>query len=176
MSNIETKNMQITKGRNGSWLVALQADQGSYKVTLRNGRPTCTCIDFGVHHLKCRHIIAVETFLRNKIESIKPKTKRKSYPQNWSAYNESQQDEKQLFMRLLSDMCNDIEEPTYSFGRPHTPLGDMIFSCALKVYSLYSLRRFMTDIRIAKDIGFLDKIPCFTSVGKFFQDKNMTRV
>lgn len=175
MMGIQTTNTcRIIKSKNG-WLVPSQSGRGSYTVALRNDRPTCTCIDFGVHHLKCKHIFAVEAFLRNKLEN-KSKTERRTYPQDWAAYNEAQQNEKQLFMRLLADMCNDIEEPYYTFGRPHTPLGDMIFCCALKVYSLFSLRRFMTDIRMAQEMEFLSNLPCFTSIGKFFQNRNITNV
>jgi transposase len=168
---------QIKRSVDG-WIVPLHGGRRTCLVTLSNGRPACTCLDFGVHRTKCRHIVAVEEFLKEGIEneSSVHKTERKTYSQNWPAYNQSQQNEKQLFMRLLSDMCKDIEEPYYTFGRPHTPLGNMIFCCALKIYSLYSLRRFMTDIRMAQEMGFLSNLPCFTSIGKFFQNRSITNV
>src|SRR3989344_651042 len=46
----------------------------------------------------------------------------------------------------------------------------------MKVYSTFSLRRFMSDIRIAKEMGYLDKIPCYASVGHFFQKKELTPI
>lgn len=170
------RTLRIKRGK-GGWWVPSQTGHESNLVVFRDGRPSCTCLAFGMRQIKCRHIFAVEYFLRKEIEKKRsPKTVRKTYPQNWPAYDEAQKNEKSLFMRLLADMCKGIIEPDYVFGRPNTPFSDMAFCCAFKVYSLYSLRRFATDMEIARERGFVDKVPCFTSIGKFFQNRSMTRV
>jgi transposase len=168
---------RIRKIKDG-WIVPSQTSYESNLVMFKDGKPTCTCLDFGIRQIKCKHIFAVESFLKKTIENEKnkPKTERKTYKQNWPSYDEAQQNEKSLFMRLLADMCSEIEEPTYMFGRPPVPFSDMAFCCAFKVYSLYSLRRFTTDMEIARERGFVDKVPCFTSVGKFFQNRRMTKI
>ena len=75
--------------------------------------------------------------------------------QNWPAYNSAQIQEKEFFMRLLHELCNDVEEPLYTFGRPRKSRTDMIFASALKVYTTFSLRRFMTDMKIAIEKGYI---------------------
>ena len=53
---------------------------------------------------------------------------------------------------------------------------DMTFASALKVYSTFSLRRFMTYLREAKEDGHIGKAPSFASVGHFMQRKDVTPV
>ena len=81
---------------------------------------------------------------------------RKTYPQNWRAYNAAQTHEKAKFQELLSELCTDIKEPVRSRnGRPRLPLDDAIFCACFKVYSTVSGRRFMTDLREAQAKGFI---------------------
>jgi len=79
-------------------------------------------------------------------------------------------------MKLLADLCKDVEEPLYTFGRPRLQLKDMVFSSALKVYSTFSLRRFMGDAKIAVEKGYLNKQSSFTAVGKYIQNEKLTSV
>jgi len=53
-------------------------------------------------------------------------------------------------MKLLKDLCDNVEQPKYKFGRQNLPISEMIFSSALKVYSTFSLRRFMNNVKITK--------------------------
>ena len=39
---------------------------------------------------------------------------RKTYPQDWPAYNAAQTSEKDTFMVLLADLCANIPQPEYS--------------------------------------------------------------
>jgi len=96
------------------------------------------------------------------------------YAQDWKAYNTAQCSEKPIFMKLLSELCHYIEQPEYSFGRPSIPLSDMIFCSAMKVYSMHSLRRFMGDLQVAEERGYMGKTPCFASIGHFLQREDMT--
>ncbi len=99
-----------------------------------------------------------------------------TYSQDWPVYNKSQQEEKAKLMELLFGILDSIDEPAYDFGRPKMPLHDMIFASALKVYSQFSLRRFMTDLKFAKEQEFVDYTPCFASVGHFMQREDITPI
>ena len=62
--------------------------------------------------------------------------------QEWSTYDDAQMHEQERFVILLRDLCNGIEQPTQTFGRPRLPLSDIVFAVAYKVYSTMSGRRF----------------------------------
>ena len=57
---------------------------------------------------------------------------RKTYPQDWPAYNAAQTSEKDSFMALLSDLCAGIPQPEHGVGRPRLPLADMVYTGTLK--------------------------------------------
>ena len=76
-------------------------------------------------------------------------SKRKTYPQNWPAYNAAQTSEKDTFHSLLANLCSHVQQPTYTFGRPRFPLADMVYVGAIKVYSGFSARRFNCDVQEA---------------------------
>lgn len=98
------------------------------------------------------------------------------WTQNWVAYDQAQTREKTLFMELLYDLCQEIEEPAQAMGRPRLLLSDMIFASALKVFSTFSLRRFISDMRIAKEKEYVIKVPCFASIGHFLQSPKLTPI
>lgn len=79
-------------------------------------------------------------------------------------------------MPLLAELCKGVNESKYKFGRPPYPASDMLFSAIFKVYSTRSLRRFMGDLKIAKEKGYIDKVPCFASIGHFMQRKEITSI
>ena len=75
---------------------------------------------------------------------------------------------------MLRDLCNGIEQP-------HKHLADldcrclMLFSStAYKVYSTMSGRRFMTDLREAKDKGLVAKSPSCTSEFRSLENPELT--
>jgi transposase len=61
-------------------------------------------------------------------------------------------------------------------GRPRTPLSDRIFASAFKVYSTVSGRRFMTDLREAKQRGLISTLPNFCSISRFLESEELTPV
>jgi transposase len=97
-----------------------------------------------------------------------------TYTQNWPAYNKSQLNEKLFFMRLLEDLCSQVEQPKYNFGRPQLPYSDMIFGIAIKIYTTFSYRRFMSDMKIAKRLKFVEKVPCYSSLSNFMNKRELT--
>ena len=62
-------------------------------------------------------------------------TKRTTYPQNWSAYNDAQTHEQDKFQVLLADLCSGLSLTQPKTGRPRLPLSDAVFNIVFKVYS-----------------------------------------
>lgn len=93
---------------------------------------------------------------------------KKTYGQLWPAYNLAQVNEKTTFCRLLYDACAGVPELPQSSGRSRLPVADMLFCMALKVYCLVSCRRFMCDLRMAYEQGFLSRLPRYNSIFSYF--------
>jgi transposase len=162
---------QRTDGRHGNY----------YLVKPDPAKPECTCPDFQHRQDRCKHIFAVEyTIQREETadgETVVTETlrvSRKTYSQDWPSYNKAQVDEKDLFQRLLHQLCLGIGEPSQAMGRPRVPLQDMIFSSAFKVYSTVSARRFMTDLRGAFAKGYISKLPCYNTIFNYFESEILT--
>jgi len=156
---------------NNYWIVGSQTSFKAYKVSFNGHEPKCNCPDCTLRKSKCKHIYAVEFYIKRQIDEEGKITETKgikvSYTQKWSAYNKSQTNEKLIFMKLLKDLCENIEQPKYKFGRPTLPFSDMLFGSVMKVYTGFSLRRFMSDMKIAQDYGLVDKVPCYSSLSNF---------
>ena len=101
---------------------------------------------------------------------------RLTYPQDWPAYNLAQTSEKDTFMALLADLCANIPQPEYSFGRPRLPLADMVYTGALKVYTGFSARRFDSDVRDAHRKGFIGVKPAFNMVNRYIANPGLRSV
>lgn len=52
----------------------------------------------------------------------------------------------------------------------------MVFSSALKVYSTFSLRRFSTDMKDAKEKGYIEKVPYYPTVARYMESQGLTQV
>lgn len=102
--------------------------------------------------------------------------KRTTYPQNWQAYDSAQSTELVSFLRLLSELCKNVKQPEYEFGRPTLPLSDMVFASALKVYSTFSLRRFMSYMEKAVTEGYVDNLCSYSSVSNYMRKKELTSI
>jgi transposase len=178
-------NMREEKGRAIAQNKAITKVEGGYLVDSQNSNKkyfvdehldSCTCPDCLTRKVRCKHAFAVQYYLQ-KVTIKKGVTKveatRITYPQAWSAYNKSQETEKTRFMELLSDLVQTTKKEEYVFGRPKTSDQDMLFSSALKVYTQFSLRRFMSDLNEAKEKGLVEKKPCFASVGHYMQKESL---
>lgn len=159
----------------GGYLVDSQNSNKKYFV--EEATKNCTCPDCLTRKVKCKHAFAVQFFLHKVVTKkgvTTVQTERLTYPQAWSAYNKSQETEKTGFMELLSDLVQTTEQKEYVFGRPKISDQDMLFASALKVYTQFSLRRFMSDLNEAKEKGLIQEKPCFASVGHYIQNKSIT--
>lgn len=101
---------------------------------------------------------------------------RKTYPQNWAAYNAAQTTEKEHFLNLLHALCLTIKDPLQTNGRPRLPISDALFSICYKIYSTVSGRRFMSDLRDAQEKGFIKRTPHFNSLFNYLENPELTPI
>lgn len=179
---------KIRQSKSGLWLVPSQSGPGEYSVDLADmDKPACTCPDFEERNKPCKHIFAVAYFIVRKqnpdgsttvTETVTvTETKRRTYKQNWPAYNEAQTNEQDRFQELLRDLCAGIQEPAAQRrGRPSIPLRDAIFAAAFKVYSCFSGRRFMSDLREAHKREMISRVPHYNSIFNYLEDDGLTPV
>lgn len=162
-----------------------------YEVDPNPQAPRCTCPDFEKREAKCKHIYAVEIVIEREsstttttdgnttttttTEMVKV-TKRVTYSQDWTAYNQAQTQEKAIFQKLLHDLCANIVEPPAHFGRPTHSYKDMLFTVVFKIFSTVSARRFMTDLNEAKDKGYITKACHFNSIFNYLELKTLTPI
>jgi transposase len=179
--------------KNGFWTVPSQTGNGSYRVCLAPAPfvPQCTCPDYEERKQPCKHVHAVQYVIQREAnpdgtetvtESVtltsKTTAPRKTYKQNWNAYDQAQTKEKTHFQSLLCDLCHGIPEPPRKpgKGRKPIPLADLIFSVAFKVYSTVSARRFMCDLGDAASKGFIAKAPHFTAISDTLESPDLTPI
>lgn len=180
----------VKKG--ASWFVPSQSGKGRYVVVPHAEKPHCTCLDHNEGGYKCKHIFAVEFAMKReenpdgsatvtktvsvteRIERLEP---RKTYPQAWEAYNEAQTHEKEHFLDLLADLCWGVQNPPPAkTGRKRIPAADAIFAACYKVYSTFSGRRFMTDLRDAQQRGYIGNVPHFNSIFNALENPVLTPI
>jgi len=102
---------------------------------------------------------------------------RKTYSQNWPAYNAAQTSEKSQFLVLLKELCAGIEETQkQTKGRPRIPIQDAIFSACYKIYSTVSGRRFMSDLKEAHAQGHISRLPHYNSIFNYLENPNLTPI
>ena len=102
------------------------------------------------------------------------KPQRPTYPQKWPEYNAAQRTEKGNFLKLLHGLCLGIVEPPQTRGRPRLSYADMVFTCAFKVYTGLSGRRFGGDLEEALAKGYMSKTPHFNSIYNAFDKPGLT--
>ena len=165
-----------------TWTVPSQAGtKKKYTVDPNPQTPHCTCPDFEARGVRCKHIFAVEIVIKREyvddgeVQTLtETLTVKKTYSQDWPAYNKAQTVEKDEFQKLLHDLCGNVEEPVQTFGRPRLPLADIIFAAAFKTYSTVSGRRFVSDLRDAKAKGYLSKMPSYNSIFDYLKMESLT--
>ncbi len=176
---IAAKSKLTRKGN--LWLVPSQAGHGEYQVNPDPDSPNCTCPDHEFTQLRCKHIYAVEYVLEREttadgqtVVTETVKVTRKTYSQNWPAYNAAQTQEKSQLQALLYELCRNLPEPEQHRGRPRLSLADIIFASTFKIYSTVSGRRFQSDLQEAKRRGFLSKMPSYNSVFRYLEAESLT--
>ena len=172
--------------RKGSrWFVPSKTGSGRYTVTLHSRSPRCTCPDHETTGRECKHIYAVQWALRWKRDDLRnverrsreERGERKTYPQQWRAYNAAQTNEKDMFLDLLFDLCSGVSELVRAkTGRPRIPIQDALFAACFKIFSTVSCRRFMCDLREAHAKGYLSRLPHFNSIFNYLENPELTPI
>jgi transposase len=179
---------------NGFYSVPSQSGGTPYTVTLNPPYPTvpmCSCPDFEKRGEPCKHVFAVrcvverethpdgsETITETVTVTRKTTAPRKTYKQDWPAYNKAQTTEKARFQSLLFDLCRGIAEPPRKPGpgRKPVPLADAVFASVFKVFTTVSARRFMCDLEDAHAKGYLAKVPHFNAIPNTLEMPEVTPI
>lgn len=167
------------------WIVPSQSHGGTYRVAPTEtvvGIPTtgglgCTCPDYELRGVACKHVMAVEIVVKRETVSdgsVVTETVRVKYTQDWTSYNAAQCAEGDLFDPLLKDLCGTLTLPYKGRGRPALPMSDMAFHCVNKVYEGLSARRFTSDVREAKAGGLTEVDPHFNTVLRYLRNPELT--
>ena len=166
----------ITKTKVG-YKVPSMSGGGNYIVNVDNDEVFCSCADFELRQLRCKHIYSVEFLISREERSdgvvIETKSVKVTYSQDWPAYNLAQENESDHFVSLLRELCDTVEQPPHTNGRPCLPLSDMLFAMTVKVYSTMSGRRAMSDIRGAETQGLLGTMPSVASCWRYMEKPEM---
>lgn len=145
---------------------------------------SCTCPDYELHRVRCKHQEAVlyqiawsQTVDEAGVVSETLAVKKKTYPQNWRAYNRAQRNEQADVARLLKSLCASVPEPprTPGRGRKRKPLADQAFAAIMKVFTTFSARRASTAIRECSERDLLDDMH-YNTVLKFFERSESTAI
>lgn len=164
-----------------TWSVPSQTQNaGNYVVNMLAA--TCSCPDHELRRSKCKHIWAVE--LTQTIETAADgstvttetvKVTRKTYTQDWPAYNAAQCAEKGTVQALLRGLCDGIVTPAHPGRGPKPiPLSDAVYGMVMKVYTTASGRRATTDIQACADAGHMTRAPHYNSLFNYFEKPEMT--
>jgi transposase len=166
----------------GHWIVPSQTSKAKYTVNVSTHESKCNCPDYELRREDCKHVMAVRFMIEREthadgtstITETFEVTKRTTYGQDWPNYNAAQVEEQDKFQVLLADLCSGlIGPPQIGRGQRSLPLSDAVFSAVFKVYSTMSARRFMSDLREAKERGYIDRVPHFNSVLNYLENPDM---
>ncbi len=175
--------------RHDNWYVPSQTGSGRYVVRLDPDFPTCTCPDWELRQMRCKHIFAVEYTVQKKANADGTTTvtetltvsatvqKKATYKQCWPAYNAAQSVEKNRLQVLLCDLLRGVVEPerTCRGRKPHT-VRDSLFAMVFKVYGTLSSRRFSSDLREAHERGHLSRSIPGLKLPQFFENEEFTPI
>ncbi len=89
------------------------------------------------------------------------------YSQDWHKYNLAKTNEKRIFVEMIHDLSKIISEPKQTIGRKPIPLRDLFFCAGLKLYTGYSGRKVMSDLRNAEGAGYISKAPHYNTLTEF---------
>lgn len=115
--------------------------------------------------------LARSNTMKKAIVSKKPK---RTYKQNWREYNLAQTNEKAHFQELLYELCQSIQEPIQTMGRPRLLFADILFCSVSKVYSGLATRRLISDLKEAQRKGYILTVPHFNSIYNYFEREALT--
>ena len=116
---------------------------------------------------------------RTLIPGWKPKPKpppKKRPPRDWGNYNAYQVHEKLAAMTLLYEIiqCLIIGDEWCGNGRPPYGMRDALFCSVVKVWNGDSSRRTISDLMIAKSMGYITAVPHFNTITNYMRTTEFT--
>lgn len=171
----QTRKIRVTSG---GWVIPASTGSKVFFVRRTSFGLKCSCPDFELRNKPCKHIYAAGFYPQSAKHDQEPTSYRKTYRQDWNAYNSYQVHEKEYLPPLLYHLCKSIDdEPEEAQrGRPRISLRNAIFSAALKVGSNLSARRFMPELRQAKEKGLVSDIPSYNYILAVMGDDRITPI
>ena len=174
-------NFKIFQKPDGTWSVPSQTGKGHCYVIEMGEKPRRSCAYYEVNQSRCKHLFAVQYFLQREQHedgsetitetvTLTERVIRKTYPQNWPAYNAAQSNEKTRVTELLQGLCEGIQQPPQKRGRPRLALSDVAFSAVMKVYSTVSGRRASSDIRECEAKDLISAAPHYNSLFTYMEN------
>jgi transposase len=147
---LQQKN-PIKRVANDFYLVKSDTGRGWYQVMWCGDGWYCECPDFKKNHRPCKHVWALKLHFDGyvSIEGEKIEETKKTYPRNWSEYNNAQTKEGEYFEKILRDLLSIVKEPKRRRGKPPLKLSDRLFCCIMKIYNQTSSRRSQSLIKQA---------------------------
>jgi transposase len=177
---------RLERTQEGVWIVPSQtAMEKKYRVNL--SQKTCSCPDCQEGGYKCKHQFAVEFVIKRELgaDGSVSETRsvtfaeKKTYTQNWPAYNLAQTTEKHRFRELLADLCRGVPQPPRTpgkAGRNPVLLSDALFAATYKIYSTVSTRRFACDLKDAQELGYVTKSIHHNSICAYLENPALTPI
>jgi transposase len=180
---LEIAARQKVTFEDGTWIVPSQSSPSTrYRVTLGE-HLHCECDDFQLKRQACKHVLAAQIVCAREHGGEGPPIAtaavpaRPSYKQDWPLYNQAQQTEKYRLRVLLFALCQGLPDPPQpGTGRRRPAMADMVFACALKVFTTLSARRFACDLADAHQRGYLSKLMNSVSVCSYLESDLLTPV
>jgi transposase len=77
----------------------------------------------------------------------------------------------------LADLCRGVQTPPQTGrGQRRLPLADVAFATVFKIYSTFSGRRFISDLRAAHADGLISKLPHYNSIFNYLENPELTPI
>lgn len=103
------------------------------------------------------------------------KEPKKTYSQDWHAYNQAQMSEKDFFQKILDELLVYVPEPNEKQrGRPAVPLRDQIMAICIQQYTALSSRRTNCDLKAASEKHYMLNHIHFNTLLKSYDNPLLT--
>lgn len=168
------QHRSVQKKSRNTYAVKSQSGISTYTVIKTDNGFTCNCPDHILNKHQCKHILAVKTYIQERDEFANTKTDNGSFRRDWSTYNLGSINSGKLNRIFLRQLCDTIEVPEQTMGRPGIPLDDMIFVAVMKVASKSSSRDAHGLIEDLEAMGFIKNAPAFNRVNVFLNKPEIT--
>ncbi len=161
------------------WLVPSQSTTGTY-YRVNAEADECSCLDYETRAIKCKHQWAVTYVQSTQTDADGNVTVTSAmkviHTQSWPAYNLAQTHEHERFLPLLRELCDGIEQPVQTMGRPRLPLSDVVFALGVRTYSTLSGRRATSLVREAATQGLMEAAPSYNTAFRYLESAELTDV